>query len=245
VSESFARRHWPGQSALGKRFNVAFNERTVVGVVGHVHVRGRERQSEPQVYLPYQQVADNALLGYFPRDLVVRFAPGLDPASMLPSLRAIIRAADAEQPIAHVRTMVEIVAEDTASRVTQLRLLGAFTLIALVIAGLGIHGLLTFAVTRRAQELGVRRALGAQAGGIVGLVLREGLALAVAGIAIGVPVAYLAARGMGALLGGVRPADPLTIAAAAGLCLVTALAGCLRPAVRAAGVEPVTALRAE
>jgi predicted permease len=245
VSESFARRHWPQQRPLGKRFTVAFSERTVVGVVGDVQVRGRERQSEPQVYLPYRQVPDGALLGYMPRDLVVRMAPGLEPGALLPRLRAIIRAADAELPISHVRTMEEIVAEDTAARVTQLRLLGAFSVIALVIAGLGIHGLLTFAVARRSQELGVRRALGAQAGGIVGLVVREGLALTAIGLAIGVPVAYAAARGMGALLVGVRPADPLTIAAAATLCLTTAVVGCLRPALRAARVDPMTALRAE
>jgi predicted permease len=245
VSESFAHRHWPGQNPLGKRFNVAFSERTVVGVVGHVQVRGLERPSEPQVYLPYRQVPDGALLGYMPRDLVLRLAPGLDGGALLPRLRAIVRSADAELPISHVRTMEDIVADDTASRVTQLRLLGAFSLIALIIAGLGIHGLLSFAVTRRSQELGVRRALGAQAGGIVGLVLREGLALAAVGIAIGVPVAYAAARGMGALLSGVRPEDPLTIAAAAGLCLTTAVVGCLRPALRAARVDPMTALRAE
>jgi predicted permease len=245
VSESFAHRHWPNQNPLGKRFSVALSERTVVGVVGHVQVRGRERASEPQVYLPYRQVPDGALLGYMPRDLVLRMAPGLDGTALLPRLRAIVRAADAELPISHVRTMADILADDTASRVTQLRLLGAFSFIALVIAGLGIHGLLTFTVTRRSQELGVRRALGAQAGGIVGLVLREGLALAVAGIAIGVPVAYAAARGMGALLSGVRPEDPLTIAVAAALCLTTAVVGCLRPALRAARVDPMVALRAE
>ncbi|MFP5284405.1 MAG: ABC transporter permease [Thermoanaerobaculia bacterium] len=247
VSESFAKRHWPDQNPLGRRFHVAFAERTVVGVAGDVRVRGFERPSEPQVYLPYQQVEDGSIIGYIPKDLVVRTAVPVEEGALglLPRIREIVKAADPEQPISHVRTMAEIVAEETAPRVTQLRLLGALSATALLIAGFGIHGLLTFTVSQRAQELGVRRALGAQTGGILGLVLREGLALALAGAAIGVAVAYAAARGMGALLFGVRPEDPITIAAAAALCLVTAVAGCLPPALRAARVDPLSALRTE
>lgn len=245
VSESFTKRHWPNEDPIGKRFYLASKERTVVGVAGDVRVRGLERQNEPQVYLPYQQVVDGELTGYTPKDLVVRTAAPLVAGNLLPRIREIVKAADPEQPISDVRTMSEIVAEETASRVTQLRLLGAFAAIALLIAGLGIHGLLTFTVSKRSQELGVRRALGAQAGDIIGLVLREGLALALIGIVIGVAVAYAAARGMGALLSGVRPEDPLTIAIATALCLATAVAGCLRPAMRAARVDPLSALRTE
>jgi predicted permease len=253
VSESFAKRYWPDQrpdqrpdqNPIGKRFKIASSERTVVGVVGDVRVRGLERPSEPQVYLPYQQVPDGDIISYIPKDLVVRTAPSLSAGALLPRIRAIIKSADPEQPISRVRGMSEIVAEETAPRVTQLRLLGALSAIALLIAGLGIHGLLSFAVSKRSQELGVRRALGARAGDIIGLVLREGLALALSGIAIGIAVAYAAARGMGALLFGVRPEDPLTIAAAAALCLATAVLGCLRPAIQAASVDPLSALRAE
>jgi putative ABC transport system permease protein len=245
VSESFGKRYWPRESPLGKRFNLAAHERTVVGVVGDVRVRGLERPSEPQVYLPYQQVPDGGIIGYIPKDLVVRTAAGLSAGSLMPRIREIVKSADPEQPISNVRMMSEIVAEETSSRVTQLRLLGGLSVIALLIAGLGIHGLLTFAVSKRSQELGVRRALGAQVGEIIGLVLREGLALALIGIVIGVAVAYAAARGMGALLFGVRPEDPLTLTVAAALCLATAIAGCLRPAMRAARVDPLSALRAE
>ncbi|MES1240962.1 MAG: ABC transporter permease [Acidobacteriota bacterium] len=244
VSESFVQRHWPNQDPLGKRFNVAFSDRVVVGVVGNVLVRGLERQSEPQVYLPYQQQGEN-LVGYIPQDLALRTAGELDAGTLLPRIREIIKATDAEQPVSNIQTMEAIVAEDTASRVTQLRLLGALSVVALLIAGLGVHGLLTFAVSKRSQELGVRRALGAQAGEIIGLVLREGLALALTGIAIGVAVAWVAARGMSALLFGVRPEDPLTIAVATALCLATAVVGCVRPALRAARVDPLSALRAE
>jgi predicted permease len=242
VSESLAKRCWPNENPLGKRFNLALHERTVVGVVGDVRVRGLERTSEAQVYLPYRQVPDNEVTGYIPQDLVIRTA---GTSNLLPRIRAIIKSADPEQPIAHVRTMSEIVAEETAPRLAQLQLLGALAAIALLIAGLGIHGLLTFTVSKRSQELGVRRALGAQAGAIIGLVLREGLALALIGIVIGTAVAYAAARGMAALLVGVRPEDPLTLAAAAVLCLAAAVVGCLRPALRAARVDPLSALRAE
>jgi putative ABC transport system permease protein len=165
--------------------------------------------------------------------------------SLVPAIRRIVHAVDPEQPLAKVRRLDDIVENETAPRNVQLRLLGALALIALLIAGLGIHGLLTFTVSMRERELGIRRALGAEAAGIVGLVLREGVVLAACGIAAGIVVGYAAARGMGALLVGVRPEDPLTLAAAAALCLVTATVGSLLPALRAARVDPMTALRSE
>jgi len=243
VSESFARRYWPTGEPLGKRFTFAMNERTVVGVVGDVRVRGREMGSEPQVYLPYKQVEDSSLVGYVPKDLVVRSSA--PPATLLPSIRRAVRAADPEQPVSDVATMEEIVGTETAPRVTQLRLLTMLSTIALLIAGVGIHGLLAFTVSRRSQELAVRRALGAPSGDIVGLVLREGMLLAVAGILVGVALAYPSARAMGALLAGIDPADPLTIGVVGAVCLGTAVVGCLRPAVRAARITPLAALRAE
>ncbi|MEJ7812767.1 MAG: FtsX-like permease family protein, partial [Gemmatimonadaceae bacterium] len=189
------------------------------------------------------QVADSSLINYPPKDLVVRT---VSPAtSLLPAVRRIITAADPEQPISNVRALAEIISDETASRVTQLRLLGILAVIALLIAGVGIHGLLAFTVSRRSQELGVRRALGEQASSIARRVLGEGLVLALAGVGIGVGLAYLAARAMSALLAGIPPADPATIAAAAALCFVTAIVGCLRPAMHAARVDPIAALRGE
>jgi predicted permease len=245
VSDSFAAQFWPNEDPIGKRFHVAYGDRTVVGVVRDVRVRGREQTSEPQVYLPYRQVADGSLVGYIPKELVVRTSEGLDATALLPRLREIVRSADPEQPVSHVRTLSEIVAEETAPRVVQLRLLGALAAVALLIAGLGIHGLLSFTVSKRSRELGVRMALGAQAPEILRLVLREGLMLALVGIGVGLAVAYAAARGMSALLMGVRPEDPATLAIAAALCLVTAVLGALRPALRAARVDPLSALRAD
>jgi predicted permease len=245
VSESFARRQWPNEDPLGKRFKFALSERTVVGLAGDVRVRGLETPSEPQVYLPCGQVGDSSIIGYIPKELVVRTAAPLQTESLLRGIREIVKTVDPEQPISDVRTMSDIVAEETAPRLTQLWLLGALAAIALLIAGLGIHGLLMFTVSRRSQELGVRLALGAQVNEIVWLVLREGLALALGGLAIGVAGAYAAARMMGALVVGVRPEDPTTFLAAATLCLATVLFGCLRPALRAARLDPLEALRAE
>lgn len=243
VSESFARRHWPGQDPIGKRFKVASAERTIAGVVGDVRVRGLERPSEPQVYLPYRQVEDGAVIGYVPKELVVRTTA--HPKVLIASIREIVRNADPEQPISNITTLDAILDDETASRVTQVRLLGTMAAIALLIAAIGIHGLLAYTVSLRWRELGVRLALGAQTNGIVRLVLREGLVLAAIGIAAGMLVAYLAARGMGALLAGIRPMDPVTFAIASLLCFLTVLIGCLRPALRAARVDPMTALRAE
>jgi ABC-type antimicrobial peptide transport system permease subunit len=164
---------------------------------------------------------------------------------LLPAVRRIIAAADPDQPISDVAMMSDVVALETASRLTHLRLLGILSAIALLIAGVGIHGLLAFAVSRRARELGVRRALGEQASSILRRVLTEGMTLAGVGVAVGVFVAYLAARGMSALLAGVEPGDPLTIGAAAALCLGTAILGCVRPALRASRVDPISALRGD
>ncbi len=241
ISESLARRHWAGEDPIGKRFRFAFDERTVVGVVGDVRVRGLERESEPQVYIPFQQVKDGWILGYAPRELVVQTTAPL--IQVLPSIRRIIASADPDQPIASVRTLSAIVGEETASRRVQVRLLAMLAGIALLIAGVGIHGLLSFTVTQRSQEISIRRALGAQATPMVGMVLREGLSLALLGSLVGVAVAYAAGRSMSVLLFGIRPNDPATILTAVGLGLLTAVFGCLRPAIRAARVDPMTALR--
>jgi putative ABC transport system permease protein len=243
VSGSFGRRYWPDRSPIGMRFTVAGEQRAIVGVVGDVRTRGLEQQSEPQVYLPSAQMADSAIMFYMPKDLVVRSTSAR--AALLPALRRIVAAADRDQPISEVRALSDIVGDETAPRMTQLRLLGALSVIALLIAGLGIHGLLAFVVSRRTRELGVRRALGEDSRSLVVRVLREGVVLSLVGLLLGMAAAWAAARGMGALLAGVGPADPITLLAATVLCLATAVLGGLRPAIRAARVDPVIALREE
>jgi putative ABC transport system permease protein len=243
VSESFVRRYWPDQDPLGRHFTMAFHDRMVVGVVGDIRVRGLERNSEPQVYLPCRQVPDGWLAFYPPKDLVIRSATG--PGTLLPAVRRIIRGADAEQPVSDVRTMADIVEEQTASRSAQVRVLGAFAVIAFLLAGVGIHGLLSFAVSRRTQEIGVRIALGAQPGEIVKMIVRQGAVLAGAGIVPGVVLAYAAGRAMEGLLAGVQPGDALTFASAIGLCVLMTVLGSLVPALRAVRIDPISAIRSE
>ena len=215
----------------------------MVGVVGDIRVRGLERPSEPQVYLPASQVADSSIIFYAPKELVVR--SGLEPSALVPAIRDIIRRVDPDQPISNVRTMASIVEDQTASRSVQLRLLGSLAALALLLAGVGIHGLLSYTVSNRARELGVRLALGAQRGDILGMVVGQGLRLAGVGVLLGVFLAYAAARGMAALLASVGPTDGVTLVAVGALCLAMAVAGCLSPALRAARTDPIAAIRSE
>lgn len=241
ISEALARRHWPGLDPIGRRFKIALDERVVIGVAGDVKVRGLERSNEPQVYLAAPQVADGSIIGYLPQDLVIHST--LPAAQWLPRVRQIVASADPEQPVSHVRALAEVVAGDTAPRRVQLRVLTILTAIALLIAGVGIHGLLSFAVSQRAKELGIRRALGAQTTGIVAMILRDGLRLALLGAAAGLAIALLVGRSLRALLFGIDPADPQTFFVAIAICLITAIAGSLRPALKAGLADVVTALR--
>lgn len=243
VSESFVRRYWPGQDPLGRHFEIGLHDRMVVGVVRDIRVRGLERESEPQVYLPYRQVPDGWLIYYPPKDLAVRSSG--NPASLVPAIHRIIRQADPRQPVSDVRLLADVVAAQTAPRVTQLRVLGAFAAIAFLLAAVGMHGLLAFAVSQRTREIGVRVALGASQADILRMVFAQGLWSAAAGVAGGAALGVIAGQGLKALLAGVRPADPATFLAAGGLCLIMTMAGCLPPALRALRVDPTTAMRAE
>ena len=243
VSESFVRRYWPDQDPLGRHFQFFLHDRMVAGVVGDIRVRGLEHSSEPQVYLPYNQMADGGFGFYAPKDLVIRSSAG--PGTLLPAIRSIIRSADSEQPVSDVRTMDDIVERETASRTAQVRVLGAFAAIAFLLAGVGIHGLLAFAVSRRRQEIGVRIALGAQPGDIVRMILRQGVLLACAGVLPGIALAYLAGRAMQGLLAGVQPGDAVTFLASVALCLLMTMLGSLAPTLRAVRVDPITAMRVE
>lgn len=241
VSQSFARKYWPGGDPIGHRIHMAFSQPTIIGVVGDVHVRGLERTSEPQVYFSYQQVGDGSLPWYTPKDLVVRTTG--DPAALAPALRRIIHEADPEQPISEVQTLTGLLETETASRRTQIAALGAFAGIAFLLAAIGIHGVLSFAVSSRTQEIGVRMALGATGGAILRMIFRDALSLAALGALAGAFFAYAAGRAMESLLFGVQPADALAFASAIALCSLMTLAGSVLPAIRAVRVDPYTAIR--
>jgi predicted permease len=243
VSRSFANDHFPNQDPIGRQFAVAFAVRTIVGVVGDIRVRGLERESEPQVYMPAAQQVNGQLGFYAPKDLVVRTS--VPATTLIPAVRAIINRADSQQPITDVKTLEEVVSLETAPRVVQLRVLGAFAAAAFLLAAIGIHGLLAFTVSARSREIGVRIALGARSKDILAMVMGRSAVLALLGVTIGIAVAFAAARSMQSLLAGVEPGNVTVFAAAVGLSLVMALAGSILPAWRAVRVDPLVATRAD
>jgi predicted permease len=243
VSRSFAERFWPGQDPIGRHFSVALSERVVVGVVGDVRVRGLERDSEPQVYLPSTQVQDGWLVFYTPKDLVVRTSGTTAP--VVAAIRDAVARADPEQPVSDVRLLSDIVDDQTATRSVQVSALAAFAGIAVLLACLGIHGLLSFVVASRTQEIGVRMAFGATPATVLALVLGRTVVLAGVGVTAGLIAAFALSRTLQALLAGVSPADAPTFAAAAAVAFVVALAGSLLPTRRAVRVDPLAAIRTE
>ena len=214
VSESFAKKYFPGEDPLGKRFKITPGETEVIGVVGDIKVRGLERTSEPQMYLAYKQQAGMSFPFYMPKDLVIRTAVPM--AQLVPAVRRIIHEADPALPISAVQSMEALVSDQTATRAVQVRVISAFAIVAFFLAAVGIHGLLAFSVSQRKHEIGVRMALGAQQGEIVGLVVRQGVVLALCGVIPGVALAYAAGRAMQSLLFGVEPGDSATFACTGG-----------------------------
>jgi predicted permease len=243
VSASFVERYWPGQDPIARTFRHRGQTRTVVGVVGDVRVRGLERTSEPQIYLPAPQVVEASPPNFDPKDLVIRHSGQVE--ALASAVRQIVRSVDPEQPISDVRAMDDVLAGDTATRHAQLQVLGVLAAVAVLLSGVGIYGLLAYTVSQRSQEIGVRLALGADPARVGRMIVADGIRLAVFGLVPGVVAAYAAARAMSALLFGVTPGDPATFAAGVAAALVMALAGSLVPALRAVRVTPMSVLRAD
>jgi ABC-type antimicrobial peptide transport system permease subunit len=186
---------------------------------------------------------DRYMIYYTPKELVLRSSG--DPAALAPVIRQIVSRADPDVPLARVRTLSDVVSTLTAPRATQVVVLQAFAALSLLLAGIGIHGLLAYAVSQRKAEIGLRLALGAGSGNILQMVLSRAFALAGVGSLLGIVLAYLAGRQMAGLLAGIAPSDPLTFAMATALVVTMTLAGSLIPALRALRVEAVSVMRAE
>ena len=243
VSESFARQNWPGESPIGRRFDLAFHERTVVGVAGDVAVRGIERSSEPQAYMPASQIQDRWLTWFAPKDLVVKSA--VAPEALAGAIRRIFHDADPDLPLTNVAPLEAIVDADNAPREVQLRVLGGFAAIACLLAALGLHGLLAFSVSARTREIGLRMALGASRGSVLSLVLRRSAVLAGIGLVAGAALATLAGSSLRAVLDGLNPFDGAAFAVAGVIAVLTAAGGTLMPSLRAMRVDPIVAIRHE
>jgi putative ABC transport system permease protein len=243
VDERFARTHWPGESPLGKRLKFGSLDSKdnpwmeVVGQVGHVKNYGVDEESRVELYLPYLQNSVNGLTLLVKTDNAAGVAAD--------SMRAAMRAANPEIPLYQVRTLDALVAERSAQRRLAAQLITVFAAIALLLAAVGIYGVMSYAVAQRTQEIGIRMALGAGEEGIVQMVLKNGVALALVGVAIGLALALGLARLIASMLFQTSAADPPTFSVVPLLLLAVALFACWLPARRAARVDPMVALRYE
>jgi putative ABC transport system permease protein len=240
INESFANRYWPDQDPVGKR--MVFGQpgpqnpwRTIVGVAGDMRRRGLHRGARLETFAPATQGVGRSMQLLVPTNG--------DPLSLVASVRAEIRALDRSAPITAVGTVEALVGESLAIRRFQAWLLALFSGLAVVLAAVGIFGLMAQSVVRRTQEIGVRVALGATPSQVLGLVLRQGLLLAAAGIVVGIAGALMVARALRSMLYGVGAADPVSYAAAAALLLMSVVIATVVPAWRASRVDPTVALR--
>ncbi|MFN7943999.1 MAG: ABC transporter permease [Blastocatellia bacterium] len=242
IDEDFAHRYWPNENAVGRRIRLGSNPTdpllTVIGVVGRVRMDGlRQDSGRVQGYFSAIQLP--------PGNLTVLLKGAPEPETLTAAARAQVLAIDPQQPIYGIQTMDELRAESIAPDRLNMTLLGIFAAVALALALVGIYGVMSYTVTQRTHELGIRLALGAQTRDVVKLVISQGLQLALTGVGIGLVTAFSLTRMMKSLLFGVSATDPLTYAALAMLLITVALAACWIPARRATKVDPLIALRCE
>jgi putative ABC transport system permease protein len=239
VSAALGRKYWPGESPLGKRVRFDSDDKwmTVVGVAGDVRQLGLEQAPPPILYLPYKLFA----LPF--TNLAVRSAA--PDAAVADLMRAQIRAVDPEMPTGEMATLHTILDRSIDEPRFRTLLLGAFAMTALLLAAVGVYGLISYSVTQRTREIGIRIALGARPGQVVGPMIREGIVLAVGGLTVGLAGAFLGARALSRFLFGVGTSDPVTFVGVSILLFVVALVASYIPSRRAMRVDPIVALRSE
>jgi putative ABC transport system permease protein len=239
VSESTARQLWPGEDPIGKRIRYHNPEevrpwRTVVGVVADVKQYGLDAAPKPAIYVPVAQWPTSAMT------LVVKTRTA--PESSIVSIRREIRIVDPDQAVFSIRTMEQLLAESISLRRFSMILLGVFAALALLLAAIGIYGVIAQSVAQRTREIGIRMALGAQSGDVLRMVVRQGMTLTLLGVGAGLIGAYALTKLIAKLLFGVAPNDPVTFGAIALLLLSVSLLACYLPARRAAKLDPMIAL---
>jgi predicted permease len=241
INEQFARLYFPNEDPIGKRvISPASSDgipMTIVGVAGDVRNDGPEDEPKPEFYYSYFQNRLSAM--------VMAIRTSVEPASLIPAVRREMWSEDKDLPLANISTLEQLLSKTTAQRRFNLLLLGLYSGLALILAVVGIYGVVSYAVSQRTHEIGVRMALGAQQGDVRKLVIRQGMIPVVAGIAIGLSGALALTRLMKSLLFGVSATDPLTFVGLSLLLIVVALVACWIPARRATKVEPLLALRYE
>jgi putative ABC transport system permease protein len=242
INETTAKRHFGSPAAaIGKRLSIWRDEkfmREIVGVVGDTKTGSLTGESGAQIYVPHAQDSQWNFMG-----LVIRSAG--DAAAFAPTLRREVQALDKDQPIYNVRTMDDVVMNSLGTRRVSMQLFAVFACAALLLAALGIYGVMAYSVTQRTQEIGLRMALGAQKSDVLGLVIRQGMALTVIGVIVGLAGAFALTRVIGNLLFGVTATDPATFLAIPLVLLFVALLACYLPARRAARLDPIKALASQ
>ncbi|MBC7931091.1 MAG: ABC transporter permease [Rubrivivax sp.] len=246
VNEEFARKYFPGEDPLGQRIVIEADPtidpdppaREIVGIVGDVRQVSLEAGAVPDFYVPYPQAPERFM------ELVVRTSTEAT-AGAASSLRGAVKEVDREQYVSDIEPMSKFLAASVARRRFQMTLLGLFAAVALVLAGVGLYGVMSYTVTQRTHEIGLRMALGAQVGDVLKMVVRQGLALALGGVAVGLVAAFALTRAISSLLYEVSPTDPATFAGVAALLVAVTLLSCIIPARRATKVDPMIALRYE
>jgi predicted permease len=255
VNEAAARRIWPGEKPIGQRITVGQpfvpdladpSPREIVGIVGDVREDGLGRDSPPIVYVPLsQQNEAYVALGVrlLPFSVIVRGEASV--AALMRSVQQAIWSVDPQQPIADVRLMREVVARSLGPQSFNTALLGVLAALALLLAAVGLYGVIAHVVSQQTREIGVRMALGATRSNVLALFLRQALSVVAVGILVGLVGAFSLTRVLRALLAGISTTDPWVFALAPALMVTVSVVAALRPALRAAGVDPAGALRAE
>jgi putative ABC transport system permease protein len=242
VNEALAHKEWPGQNPIGKRIKIAWNEAswlTVLGVSGNVRTQGPEANFLPEIYAPYTQ---HPWLKT-PRQLLVR--TNVNPLSVVRSIRQVIGELDPDQPVADVRTLETVILQPLALRRFLTDLLSGFAAMALLLAAIGVYGMMAYSVTQRLREMGIRIALGATQGNVLRIILADGLRCGLFGICFGVAGSYGATRLLSSQLYGVKPTDPWMFISVTLLLALVATMAAYVPARRAALVDPIAVLRDE
>lgn len=243
VNEAFVQRYWPTESPIGRTFTMGRIETTVVGVAGNVRHNGLTEEIKPKFYIPLAQWG--SVSGGIPTSQRLVISAAEDPAGLVQPVRGVVRAKDPSLAVAEVFTIDEVLAAEVAQPRFVVVLMGAFSAIAVILSLIGIYGVVAYGVGRRTQEIGIRMALGAVQGEIVGLMVRKGTAMVLMGLAAGLALAFVLSRFLESLLYGVSATDPATFAAVcigfAGVAWVATWV----PARRAARIDPIRALKAE
>jgi predicted permease len=246
IDSILAQTYFPDKDPVGQTITInIWGPARIVGVVGHVRLAGEENRIRNQAYASVYQLWDDWVPVMFPGlNMVVRAKA--DGAALMPSIKDVVYGTGEKQPVYDIHTMQDVLAESLTWQRFHMHLLGAFALLALLLATVGTYGVITYMTTERTHEIGVRMALGADRRSILRLVVGGGLRLALIGIAIGVAGALILGRilsNFSRLLYGVQPWDPLTLIAISLVLIIATLLSCYLPARRAAGVDPMTALR--